>query len=118
MNACPNREAERSERHGQGRVKCCDPRRTVEATVLTPEVGGEGSGADQPSSEPPRDTEMRGSCSSGECTERQAGETVYGPYEKDGPEPAARAKWVHVCGPTDRAQAAAHTLSDHSAILP
>ncbi len=59
--------------------------------MLVPDVRGEGPGANQPSGETPCDTEMRGSCSRSECAERQAGETVYGPHEEGGPEPATRA---------------------------
>ena len=90
MNACSNRQAERSERNRQRRVKCRDLRRALEAPVLVPNVRAEGPGANQPGSEPPHDPDLQGSCSSGECAERQAGETVYGPHEEDGPEPAAR----------------------------
>ena len=88
MNACSNRQAECSERNRQRRVKCCDPRRAPQAPMLVPNVRAEGPGANQPGSEPPHDTDLQGSCSSGECAERQAGETVYGPHDKDGPEPA------------------------------
>jgi len=56
-----------------------------------PDVGGEGPGANEPGGEPPHDTDFRGSCSSGECAEHDAGETVHGAHEEDDPDPAARA---------------------------